>query len=198
MPKGWEPISVKEPTKKLFDALRKNVTADQFLKKLLHLYQNPPEPKVIHKQQPVQDQLPDLSCVYASWNNPQQRLVDCARLLSRKGKVITMRYEACVKCFGRRTFVKKRAEEQRKPEAPKPEEEAKPRPRQPKPSMEEIVNQIGVCLNPLKISQTRPLTCVLCKKTYYPKWKACQEIQEEIRTQPMTRKWFFDSMTQRG
>jgi len=52
--------------------------------------------------------LPELPCVYASWHDKAKQLVDCARLLSKKGKLITLPFEACKKCYERRLAVKKR------------------------------------------------------------------------------------------
>ena len=212
--KGWKNIVIREDlhnklqnmkgksfTEKIQKLRNKAEKYEELKGKYEHLLSNPN--KTHGDPSNNNAKLPDLSCVYASWNNPEQRLVDCGRLLSKKGKVITLRYEACVKCFGRRTFVRKRREKNQQRDKAHNETNSDPDPeptppRTPtRPTLEEIVGQSGVCSNPLKAHKNRPLACVLCKQRDYSKWKACQEILKEIETQPLARKQFFDNMAHR-
>jgi len=44
--------------------------------------------------------------------SPKPNLVECGRLLSKKGKTITLGYEACKACHERRSFIQIKKEEQ--------------------------------------------------------------------------------------
>jgi len=66
-------------------------------------------------------------------------------------------------------------------------------PNKPKQSIDEIVDQLAVCLNPF-IMRERPLLCHVCRKKQPDKWQACQEIQRELETSPSAMQEFVDNM----
>jgi len=122
-PKGYKNISLPIELFKKINRLRGNKSYGGFIKDLIEKS----DPLLIEnlkhrikelelenerlKAQTLTTEDLELPCVYASWNNPEQRLVDCAKWLGRKGKIITLRYEACQKCFERRTFIQQRKQE---------------------------------------------------------------------------------------
>jgi len=66
-------------------------------------------------------------------------------------------------------------------------------PNKPKQSIDKIVDQLAVCLNPF-IMRERPLLCHVCRKKQPDKWQACQEIQRELETSPSAMREFVDNM----
>ena len=120
--------------------------------------------------------------------------IECGNIKKWKTKKpVKMSKASCQSCWRRKEYIRQKKQT---PQEPQTEPEPKPV-HKPKKTIDEIVNQTGVCLNPLKTSQTRPLTCIHCRNTYLPKWKACQEIQHEIKTRPMTRRMFFDGIIEK-
>jgi len=94
---------------------------------------------------------------------------------------------------------KERVEKKAKEEVA--EEEEAPQlsiPKKPELSIQEIVDQVGLCKNPILMSQ-RTLLCPSCKKRHPDKWQACQEIQGEIdeKKSPLGSYKFLKAMTQR-
>jgi len=65
------------------------------------------------------------------------------------------------------------------------------------PTTDEIVDQVGVCLNAILIRQRKSFACIVCQKRHPQKWEACQEIQKELKTSPVAYHKFLKTTTQR-
>ena len=66
--------------------------------------------------------------------------------------------------------------------------------KKPELSIQEIVDQLGLCENPILMRQ-RTLLCPLCKKRRPQKFQACQENQKELKTSPIADLKFIELMT---
>jgi len=124
--------------------------------------------------------------------------VQCSRFLKTKQKIISVPLASCIACWKRRAPFIIKAKEQRQEPTKKDEEEEEPDfsslPKMREPTTDEIVDQIGICLNPLLIRQRDSFACVVCKKRYPQKRQACDEIVQELKMSPMADKEFIDAM----
>lgn len=111
-----------------------------------------------------------------------------------RNRLITI--EDCWGCWNRRKHFVKQPSPPSPSLAEKPETPSKPAIVSPKfeRSLEEIVDEVGVCANPILMRQ-RPLLCVLCQKRNYAKWQACQEIQKELKN-PVKLHKFINAQAQ--
>lgn len=125
----------------------------------------------------------DNKCPFRAVTQRKEDPIDCARLFSKKGKIIKLSEEACDKCYERQQYVLRKKTEVKKPEKPE-EPELETSVSKYEKSIEEIVAELGVCENPIVMRQ-RPMLCVLCKKRNFAKWQACQEIQKELKESPI-------------
>lgn len=83
--------------------------------------------------------------------------------------------------------------EERKLTEPKPKPKAIKRKHEL--SIEEIIDQTGICVNPILIRQNNPLACALCEKKDSAKRQACDQILHELKISPVAYKKFIESMT---
>jgi len=49
-------------------------------------------------------------------------------------------------------------------------------PKMHEPTTDAIVDQVGICSNPILIRQRKSFACIVCHKRHPQKWEACQEI----------------------
>lgn len=52
--------------------------------------------------------LPELPCPYASWHDKKKLLVDCGKDFSKKGKLYTIPFEACKRCYLRKLHIRQK------------------------------------------------------------------------------------------
>ena len=56
---------------------------------------------------------------------------------------------------------------------------------------------LGVCVNPILVTQTDAFKCIICKKFAFEKWRSCQAIQKTLKTNSIERRKFFEAHIER-
>lgn len=112
-----------------------------------------------------------------------------------------MSLASCIACWKRRQYVRRKLETKEEP-TKKEEEEGEPDlsklPRTKEPTIEEIVNQVGICENPILARRRHGgLACIVCKKQVPQKWETCQKIQTELKTSPVAYHKFLKSVMEK-
>lgn len=100
---------------------------------------------------------PKIPCVYGAWNSDKQ-LVECSRLLSKKGKIIELSLASCKKCYKRRLYIKQKQEQNLTP------------------SISSTTKNI-YC--PDLTNWVSESTCQRCKEETPSMWRACQELRKQ-------------------
>ena len=128
--------------------------------------------------------------------------IECGKQLKKGKKPIRMSLASCIACWKRREYIRRKLETRKEEPTKEAEEEREiglsKLPKIREPTIHEIVNQVGVCENPILARRRHGgLACVLCKKQVPQKWQACQEIQKELKTSQIAFDKFSKAMRQR-